>query len=190
MKKWSILIGLLAMTFFASGMKTARAEGEIQWAKSIEAALSQAKASGKPVMVYFYAGWCDFCKQLEKETYLHGRVTVLAEEFVPLKINADGAQGARLAQKYGVQGLPFIVFLTPAGEVKGMIGGFMPAENYAMKMALILRKYAMGRMEKDAETSRDAAALARLTVLNAVLGDLEKASEYLDQAEQANAKAL
>lgn len=189
MKKWSVVIGLLAMTFFAPGNTAARAQGEIQWVRTIDSALMQAKVSGKPVMLYFYANRCENCKQLEKETYLDGRVLALAEEFVSFKINAERGQGTRLAQTYGVRGFPNIMFLTHEGEIKGMIGGFLPANDYVVKMARFLQDYAEERMEKEAETNRDAAALARLSVMYAVLGDLEEASDYLDKAEQANAKS-
>lgn len=190
MKKWSNLIGLLAATFFVLGTTTAQAEGEIQWARNIESALSQAKASGKPVMVYFFTERCEGCRQLEKETYLDGRVTALAEEFVSFKINAGRGQGPRLARTYGVRGSPNIMFLTPEGDIQGMIGGFTSAGNYLVKMAQFLQDHVEEQMVNNAKQSRDPAALARLAISNAAVGDIEDASEYLDQAEQANAKAV
>lgn len=190
MKKWGIVIGLLAAPLLATPAMTVQAaEGTgIQWVKSVDEANEQAKATGKLIMADFYTDWCGYCKKLDKETFPDARVALLSEEFVPIKVNAERGRGPELAKEYGVSGFPNIIFLDTEGTVVHKIGGYMPADGYAREMARILQKSSESRMKKEASAG-DVGSLTRLSVMYAVLGDADKASSNLSKAEKANAKA-
>lgn len=114
------------------------AEGSIAWVNNLADGLTQAKASNKPVMADFYAGWCGWCKKLDKEVYTNPAVIALAKDFVAVKVDTD--KYGQDSTKYGVQGLPTIVFMNPDGTVIDKIVGYNPAPAFAERMKKSLKK--------------------------------------------------
>lgn len=77
--------------------------------------------SDKPVIVDFWAEWCGPCKALapildEIDNELAGKAKVV-------KVNVDEA--GELAQKYGIRGIPTLIFFKD-GEVKSTLVGNQP----------------------------------------------------------------
>jgi thiol:disulfide interchange protein DsbD len=121
---------------YASGAASARARvsgDHLAWAfhQDEVAAIAQARALGKPVIIDFWADWCAACKELDKTAWADPRVQAAAGRFVTLKM--DGSQDTdafqKVFEKYTVVGMPTVVFIDSAGrEVPQRITGAVDAE--------------------------------------------------------------
>ena len=100
-------------------------------------ATERARAEGKPLMLYFAAPSCDRCRRMEKETFADGDVVrYLNEHFALAEVNADHLPA--LAAKYGVNGLPTLVFLDPEGARLTRFDGFIKADDLKPLMTFIV----------------------------------------------------
>lgn len=84
-----------------------------------DAALAEASAAGRPVVIDFFADWCLPCKELEKFTFTDPQVRKALDGWVLLKADltkSASPEVAALRTKWSIQGVPTIVFLGPDGK--------------------------------------------------------------------------
>ncbi|MFN3531808.1 MAG: protein-disulfide reductase DsbD family protein [Candidatus Brocadia sp.] len=117
-----------------SGQSVA-AQEKIDWVMSEEEGLRQAKASSKVAMIDFYASWCAACMEFEKLTYTDPEVIRESKKLVNIKIDCTKTNDPKVKQlwdKYGVVGLPTIVFVSKDGTVlkDKTITGFVNAREF------------------------------------------------------------
>jgi len=98
----------------------------IKWEKKFDDALREAKRSGHPIVVDFWAEWCGWCHRLEKTTYADPTVIQRAQGFVAVRVNAEGSRRElEVCAKYGVgERLPVILFLSPEGRQLFRVEGY------------------------------------------------------------------
>ncbi len=99
--------------------------------------LSQAKVDGKPVMIDFSASWCAACKELEAFTFSGPGVSaVLKERFELLKIDLTETTPDWLQERYGIVGLPLVLFIDAEGKERSdlRLTGFEPAEPFSQRL--------------------------------------------------------
>ena len=87
------------------------------------AALEASASSGKRLLVYFGADWCEDCRILEHE-FEKPEVVEKLKGYVFLKIDATRPSSTTdvLMEKYGVEDFPFLA-------VDGVALGYLPGEN-------------------------------------------------------------
>lgn len=119
----------------------------IDWV-SLEEAQKQAKENGKKILIFGYADWCPYCKQMRRETYTDEEVRKrLYKEFIPVELNAEIEDSIRfngmdfksweLAQAFQIYSYPMHIFIDPDGEVLGAQPGFLPADIFGPLLTYI-----------------------------------------------------
>lgn len=94
-------------------------------ANGFDRGLTRARDKNQAVLVYFYADWCGYCRQLEAEILNRAVVEEYTKYLVKIKVNPEaGAAERALARTYGVTGYPSVL-VHPAGlgtpkKIRGM----------------------------------------------------------------------
>lgn len=91
---------------------------KVRTVAELDAMLAQARQSGQPVMLDFYADWCTSCLEMEHQTFtdlgVQGRLkpVMLLQADVTANTDADRA----LLQRFQLFGPPGIIFYDPQGR--------------------------------------------------------------------------
>lgn len=91
----------------------------LAWQPLTDQTLKTALEEKKPVLIDFFAEWCAACHELDKITFVDARVAeLLKKNFVLLRFDAtkDSAELTRFRQRYGILGLPWVVFIDQNGK--------------------------------------------------------------------------
>jgi len=101
----------------------------------LDAAIAAANASGKTVMLDFYADWCVSCKEMEKYTFPDPSVQAALANAVLLQadVTANDDTDQALMQRFGILGPPSILFFGRDGAERTdyRVVGFKPADEFA-----------------------------------------------------------
>ena len=105
------------------------------------AAVQQALASGKPVILDFSADWCAPCHRLDRETFSSPAVIAAAKRFEVFKVDLTHTGSPEVEQRtrqFQIKGVPTVVFLGPSGsEIPGLrFSEFLPPMPFLEKMKL------------------------------------------------------
>jgi len=99
----------------------------MMWYKKYDEGQAVAAEQDKPVMVYFWAIWCKFCRTLHEDVYPDAEISkILGEDFVLVAVDLD--ENKTDAQRFGVQYPPYLIFLDSQGKVLRADPGFMSKE--------------------------------------------------------------
>ena len=101
----------------------------------LDAAIAAANASGKTVMLDFYADWCVSCKEMEKYSFPDPSVQAALANTALLQadVTANDDVDQALMQRFGILGPPSILFFGQDGAEKPdyRVVGFKPATDFA-----------------------------------------------------------
>jgi thioredoxin:protein disulfide reductase len=122
---------------------TAAAHVEPDWIWDMDAGFAEAAASGKPVMMDFWAEWCAACKELDHKTYNQPEILSLAAQFTSIKVDMTEKSEANAAvqKHYGVVGMPTVIFFDSAGNELTRFAGFKKAEDLAPILEQVLANH-------------------------------------------------
>lgn len=112
----------------AAGAATAAVTGDsaraafAQGGTGFQEAGVRAKASGKPLFLYFYTDWCGYCRQFEQELLTKPEVIAALGDYEPVAINPEkGEAEAALSQLYDVQSFPALMVQLPGSEARARL---------------------------------------------------------------------
>lgn len=100
----------------------------LTWRENFNAALEEAAAVDRPVLLRFTAEWCLPCQVMDKNVFPDESVqSALLQRAIPVKIDIDQSANRELAARYGIRGIPTMVLVDAQGHELAR-GGFMSAE--------------------------------------------------------------
>ncbi|MDP6612509.1 MAG: thioredoxin family protein [Candidatus Hydrothermarchaeota archaeon] len=103
----------------------------IDWAMSYDEGLRIAERENKPVLVYFWAVWCGFCKKMDEEVLPASEVSrAIEEKFVPVNLDVDLKDNSKLIAKYRVVGTPTFVIATGQEEILDWVVGYRDKKEF------------------------------------------------------------
>jgi len=91
------------------------------WSGDFDAAMAQAKASGKLVVVAFHGEYCPPCHAMDRFVLGKAPIREALVDFVPVRL--DPTKHAELAAKYDVYATPTYVVLTADGTLVHKVVG-------------------------------------------------------------------
>ena len=117
----------------------------VDWQVYSEKALAEARKSGKPTIIDFSADWCAPCRELDEITFHDPQIIKQAKsDFVMVKVDLTqkgDSNHEALLTKFGVKGVPTVVFLGSKGEERRdlRLVDFLPANQFLIRMTDIKR---------------------------------------------------
>ncbi len=132
-----VVLGAAYASGAAAARERAHAAQGLTWLKSEAEAVALAKATGRPVIIDFWAEWCTACKELDRTAWADPRVQAEASRFVALKADGTDSTDAflALADKYGVVGMPTVIFIDGKGrEVRDRVIGAVGADEMLKRL--------------------------------------------------------
>jgi len=140
-----IFLGSSSTESTSSGQaRTEKQLGELKFKiiGSIEALqpyFDEARRTGKPLLLDFYADWCISCKEMEIKTFANPAVAKKMQEFILVQadVTRNTAEHQALLKQYGLFGPPGILLFNPAGEeqINQRVVGFMPPDRFLMRLS-------------------------------------------------------
>lgn len=95
-------------------------------AAGLEEGFQIAQQENKPVLMYFWAIWCQYCARFQTDTLGNPQVKkILEEDYVLVAMDLD--QDRDVSQKYGVSYPPYVIIMDPGGNIKERIPGAVEA---------------------------------------------------------------
>ncbi|KHL25321.1 thiol:disulfide interchange protein [Croceibacterium mercuriale] len=119
----ALSIMAVALLPFAQTTPAARDEGGLLAAQPFsEAALAQARASGKPVFVWFTADWCLTCKVNESAAIEREATRAAFEQAGVVALRGDWTRSdpaiTRFLTQHGVAGVPLYLWYAPGADAE------------------------------------------------------------------------
>jgi thiol:disulfide interchange protein DsbD len=91
---------------------------QVSGLKELNQHLASAQATGKPVLLDYYADWCTDCIRMKKTTYSDSRVVTALRRFVVLQVDVTNPRlpdSRAIKHHYNVFGPPAILFIDTTG---------------------------------------------------------------------------
>lgn len=107
--------------------------------EALQPFFDEAKRTGKPLLLDFYADWCISCKEMEIKTFANPAVAKKMQDYILVQadVTRNTAEHQALLKQYGLFGPPGILLFNPAGEeqINQRVVGFMPPDRFLLRLS-------------------------------------------------------
>jgi uncharacterized protein YyaL (SSP411 family) len=115
----------------------------VRWRDWTDEAFSEARAAGKPVVLFLTAFWCGVCQRMDETTLSDDEVVALLNAlFIPIRV--EESQRPDVDLRYNRDGWPTVAFLTPDGAPILTVNYLLPGR-FRDLLADVHRLYASSR---------------------------------------------
>ncbi len=112
---------------------------ELNWyTGKLEAALEVASDADSPTCIYFWAN-TETCSRFDRDVLADSRIHEALGIVVCFRADASSEYGHELAQRFGVETVPALYFMTSDGSPEDVILGYLSATSLASEVARIER---------------------------------------------------
>jgi len=105
---------------------------DLKWYHStagLEKGFQEASLENKPVVVYFWAIWCQYCAKFQTDTLGNPQINkILENDYVRVAMDLDVDRD--VSGRYGVSYPPYVLFLDSKGNVIDRIAGAVGPETF------------------------------------------------------------
>ncbi len=112
------------------------------WKPYSQEAIEDSMAHHKPVVIDFYAEWCPICHELDRTVFSRPEIQAKLAQVTALRMDAtdqDDPNVQKIAQEYGIEGVPTVVFLNSHGKEidNSRLIGFVTPDEFSQAFALL-----------------------------------------------------
>ena len=117
--------------FFLVSALSYYVDAQVQFETASYFELLEGQELDRPIFIDVYTTWCGPCKQMDKTTFQDESVgTLLNDNFICLKWDADDVKYRADARRLGVNAYPTYLFLDPTGKLISSPSGYRDATNF------------------------------------------------------------
>ncbi len=144
-KRFRAVFGVLAILLgiYLTNHAVHSKPSAIAWEHYAGETVEQLTSGDKPVFMDFYADWCAPCKEMDHTTFKDPAVVELSKKFRMIKVDctAPDATTRAFMEKFGVTGMPTLIFLRPDGKelTRLRFVGYLGPEDFARYMRQALQ---------------------------------------------------
>lgn len=127
-----LILSIAAAQLFAAEPTDSPAPAEsttgVVWSQSYDVGMKVAQMEKSPILLFFSASWCPWCRKLEQGVLTQPQVTSELRKLVCVKLDVDKNRDVSLA--YGITSLPRIIVVNTYGEIVGDWLGYHDAKEF------------------------------------------------------------
>lgn len=124
----------------AASAGSASPQAGIDWRKDndVDAAFALAKASNKPLFLYWGAVWCPPCNQVKATIFNRQDFIDKSRHFVPVYLDGDTPGAQKLGARFKVRGYPTMILFKPDASEIARLPGEVDSERYVKVLTLAM----------------------------------------------------
>jgi thioredoxin-like negative regulator of GroEL len=118
------LVFIAAAALAIAGGGTAQAG--IRWETKLDRASAEARRTNQPMLIEFWAVWCEVCKDMDRDVYADERVGAAMRKVRPVRVDID--REPDVARRYDITGTPTLVLTDSGGTELFRYAGALPLD--------------------------------------------------------------